>query len=41
MSPESAAVARQIGVVEYVVVEPVGRENIAPVVGFVERPVIA
>ena len=41
MSPDSAAVAREVGVVQDVVVEAVGREDVAAVVGLVERPVVA
>ena len=36
-----ATVARQVGVVKYVVVEPISRESVAFVVGLVERPVVA
>ena len=36
-----AAVARQIGVVEHVVIQPVSGQHIALVVGFVKRPVVA
>lgn len=35
------AIARQVGVVEHVVVEPVSRQDVALVVGLVERPVVA
>ena len=35
------AVAGQVGVVQNVVVEAVGREDVAPVVRLVERPVVA
>ena len=41
MSPDSAAVAGEVGVVEDVVVEAVRREDVAAVVGLVERPVVA
>ena len=37
----SAAVAREVGVVENVVVEAVGGEEVAAVIGLVERPVVA
>ena len=37
----SAAVAREVGVVEHVVVEAVGGQDVAAVVGLVERPVVA
>ena len=36
-----AAVAGQVGMVENVVVEAVGGEDVAPIVGLVERPVVA
>ena len=41
MSPESPAVAGEVGVVQDVVVEAVGGEDVAAVVGLVERPVVA
>ena len=41
MSPDSPAVAREVGVVQHVVVEAVGRQEVAAVVGLVERPVVA
>ena len=41
MSPEVPAVAREVGVVQDVVVEAVGREDVAAVVRLVERPVVA
>ena len=41
MSPDCAAVAREVGVVENVVVEAVGGEHVAAVVGLVDRPVVA
>ena len=41
MSPDSAAVAREVGVVQDVVVEAVGGEDVAAVVRLVERPVVA
>ena len=41
MSPDSAAVAGEVGVVEHVVVEAVGGQEVAAVVGLVERPVVA
>ena len=36
-----AAVAGQVGVVQDIVVEAVGGEDVAAIVGFVERPVVA
>ena len=41
MSPDSAAVAGEVGVVQHVVVEAVGGQEVAAVVGLVERPVVA
>ncbi len=38
--PGQATVTGQVGMVQNVVVEPVGREDVAPVVGLVEGPVI-